>query len=404
MTGGYPRDGVATPRGLPNLGVCRRSHRLDRDDRQVRVAIVGAGVAGLTAALALQRDGHEAQVYEKATELRTGGFGFNIWANAAEPLRRLGVTVPGETYDRIIVHARGGPRIQMMLPTTGQSHMNGERGALMHAIDDQLAAGTVKFGTHVTTASDLLADGADLVVAADGVGSQLRPDLHRRQRISRPWSVWQAVIPEGADLIEPGGGVVVLGRTRFYGIWRHPKGELCWFVEAPSLPLDATADQVLATMREDEDPLVREVALLTPIDRLGQWLARDRRPTRGMIGDRIVAIGDAAHPMLPCIGQGACTSIEDGVALALALRGRSVRDALEYYRRRRFPVTLTRVATAHFACTIRRPSPVATAIVAAPVVRPFAHLAGRWMSMLNSASPWMLRELPVPANGGSADR
>jgi 2-polyprenyl-6-methoxyphenol hydroxylase-like FAD-dependent oxidoreductase len=350
----------------------------------------------LTAALALQRDGHEVRVHEQSDELRTGGFGLNIWANAAEPLRRLGVVVPGETYDRIIVHAGGRARLQMRLPTAGQSHMNGERGELIRAIHDQLSAGTVRFGARVSSASDLLCEGAELVVAADGVGSQLRPDLHRRQRISKPWAVWQAVIPEGADLIEPGGGVVVLSRTRFYGIWRHPRGELCWFVEAPSMPPEASSEQILETMLDDDDPLVRQVARLTPVDRLGQWLARDRRPTRGMVGDRVVAIGDAAHPMLPCIGQGACTSIEDGVALAICLRNRTVPDGLEYYRRRRLPVTLTRVATAHVACTLRRPSPVATAIVATPVVKPFAKTAGRWMSLLNSASPWMLRELAAP--------
>lgn len=359
----------------------------------MRVAIVGAGVAGLTAALALQRDGHDVRVLEQASELRTGGFGLNLWANATEPLHRLGVKVPGEPYQRMILRTRGQERARVALPTRGQPHMNGERGALMRAIHDELKPGSVRFGVKVAQAKDLFEAGADLVVAADGVGSQLRPDLSKRQKVSRPWSVWQAVIPSGADLVETGGGAIVMTPKRFYGIWRHPNGELCWFVEEPSLPLDATAEQVLAATLEEDDALVREVARLTPTDRLGQWLARDRRPTRAMVVDRVVAIGDAAHPMLPCIGQGACTSIEDGIALALALRHRTVSDGLDFYRRKRLPVTRVRVATAHFACALRRPSPVATAVVSNPVTAPFAHLAGVWLRLVNRAPGWMIREL-----------
>ncbi|HVV75707.1 MAG TPA: FAD-dependent monooxygenase [Mycobacteriales bacterium] len=351
----------------------------------MRVAVVGAGVAGLTAALALQRDGHDVQVHEQAGELRTGGFGFNLWTNATTPLHALGVEVPGEPFDRMSFRAGGREFLTIRMPTTGQPHMNVERGALLHTLYASLKPSTVRFASPAATTADLLAAGADLVVAADGVGSRLRPDATKQQRISKPWAVWQAVIPTGGELIEPGGGAVVLGARRFYGIWRHPDGELCWFVEEPSLSLDATAADVLAGAAEDEDPLVRRVAELTPADRLGQWLARDRRPTRQIIGDRVVAIGDAAHPMLPCIGQGACTSIEDSIALALALRNGSLEESLRRYRRSRLPVARVRVATAHLACVLRRPSPVATAIASTPVGIPFVRGAALWMRILNRA-------------------
>lgn len=356
----------------------------------MRIAVVGAGVAGLTAALALHRDGHEVRVYERAEELRAGGFGLNLWTNAGSLLTQLGVDVPGEPYDHIGFRAGGRQRATMPMPSPGIPHLNVERGALLRAIDACLPADLVHFGTPVAQARDLLDDGADLVVAADGVGSRLRPDADLAQRTSRPWAVWQAVIPRGGELIEPRGGAVVLTPRQFYGLWRHPDGELCWFVEDPSLPVDAAAHEVLSRAAANNDPLVREVAALTPAESLGQWLARDRRPTRRAIGDRVVAIGDAAHPMLPCIGQGACTSIEDGVALALALRNTSVADALVRYRRWRLPVTQVRVATAHVACTLRRPSPIATAIAATPVGVPFAHVAGAWMRRVNRADRRLL--------------
>lgn len=324
-------------------------------------------------------------VHEQASALRAGGFGLNLWTNAGSLLTQLGVDIPGEPYDHIDYRAGGRQRTTMPMRTSGVPHMNVERGALLRAIYVCLAPNSVRFDSTVDSASSLLDDGAELVVAADGVGSRLRPDAAVHQRLSQPWSVWQAVIPRGGDLIEPGGGAVALTPRRFYGLWRHPNGEMCWFVEEPSLPLDATAADVLAEAAADDDPLVREVAALTPVESLGQWQARDRRPTRRMIGDRIVAIGDAAHPMLPCIGQGACTSIEDGVAIAIALRDGSVQAALSDYRRRRLPVTRVRVATAHFACMLRKPSPVATAVAATPLGIPFARSAGAWMRIVNRA-------------------
>ncbi|HVW79789.1 MAG TPA: NAD(P)/FAD-dependent oxidoreductase [Mycobacteriales bacterium] len=354
---------------------------------------MGAGVAGLTAAVSLQRDGHDVQVYEQAAELRTGGFGFNLWTNAVSPLHAVGISVPGEPFDRISFRVGGRHRATMRMRAPGEPHMNVDRGALLHAIHDGLAPRTLRFNARVTDGAELLAEGADLVVAADGVGSVLRPDAAVRQRVSKPWAVWQAVIPEGGELIEEMGGAVALSKDRFYGLWRHPGGALCWFVEEPSLPLDATPAELLARVAEDADPLVRAIAALTPPDSLGQWLARDRRPTQRMIGDRLVAIGDAAHPMLPCIGQGACTSIEDALALTIALRSTSVSEALRRYRRRRLPITTTRVATAHLACALRRPSPASAAISATPLGVPFAYGAGAWMRILNRADQRLLRQL-----------
>lgn len=365
----------------------------------MRIAIVGAGVAGLTAAVALQRDGHDVIVHERATALRAAGFGLNLWSNATTLLDELGVAVPGEPYDHISFRAGGRHRVTMPVgPRRGRPHMNAERAALLHALADRLTAGTIRYAAPVAQVADLIEEGADLVVAADGVGSTLRPDHARRARQSSPWSVWQAVIDDGADLIEAGGGAVVVGRSRFVGIWRHPRGELCWFVEEPGLAEDTTAAELLELVASDPDPLVAEVARRTPADRFGEWLARDRWPSRTIVGERLAVIGDAAHPMLPCIGQGACTAVEDGAALTVALRAGSVADAVRRYRRDRLTTVRARVTTAHVACALRRPSPAATAIAATPVAVPFALGAGLWMRTMNRGNRRLSRHIAVPAH------
>jgi 2-polyprenyl-6-methoxyphenol hydroxylase-like FAD-dependent oxidoreductase len=310
-----------------------------------------------------------------------------LWSNAGSLIDALGVSVPGEPFDHIDFRSRGRTTTRMRADVRGVPHMNVERGALLRALAGRLSGDCVRFGVDVASVTDLLADGADVVVAADGVASRLRPDAGRRQRTSEPWAVWQAVVPAAGDLIDPGGGALVVDPRQFFGVFRHPNNELCWFMENPSLPLDAEPTQVLADLRDHVDPLVAKAAAATPPEAFTQWLARDRWPSRDIVGDRVVAVGDAAHPMLPCIGQGACTSIEDGVVLAVSLRGRSVAAGLQRYRRRRLTLVRTRVATAHFACVLRRPSPLASAVAATPLGTPFAHGSAAWMRVINRANP-----------------
>jgi 2-polyprenyl-6-methoxyphenol hydroxylase-like FAD-dependent oxidoreductase len=279
--------------------------------------------------------------------------------------------------------------------------VNAERGALLHAIHERLVPGTIQYGNAITGISNLADDGADLIVAADGIRSVVRPDVATNSRLGRPWTVWQAVLPDGADLLEPGTGVGTVGSTRFVGIFRHPGGELCWFLEEPGLDIGTPAAAVLARTATDEDRLVAEVARRTPPDRFVEWVARDRWPSRRAVAGNIVAIGDAAHPMLPCIGQGACTSIEDGVALAVALRQQPLDMALTRYRRLRLTKVRARVATAHLACAIRKPSPIATAVAATPLGVPFAHQSALSMRLLNRVDR---RLLDTPLTGTSAGR
>jgi FAD-dependent urate hydroxylase len=342
----------------------------------MRVAIVGAGVAGLTAAVTLQRDGHDVAVLEQAESLRASGFGLNLWSNATTLLDQLGVDVPGEPFAAMDFRSAGRVRTTVALPPPGSPHVNVDRGALLRTLAHHLEPNTIRYGETVSSVETLLSAGADLVVAADGAGSRLRPDADRKPLRRRPWVVWQAVVDTTDADLELGPGCVVVDGHRFVGAWRLPHGGFVWFVEQPGLPPGIDAVTFLDQLSRDADLIVAAMARATPVERFGRWEARDRWPTRGIIGDRLAIVGDAAHPMVPCIGQGACLAIEDAFVLTDALRGLPVDDALAEYRTRRLRRIRSRVAIARVACALRRPSPVAASVMATPASRGFVAVSG----------------------------
>jgi 2-polyprenyl-6-methoxyphenol hydroxylase-like FAD-dependent oxidoreductase len=81
-----------------------------------------------------------------------------------------------------------------------------------------------------------------------------------------------------------------------------------------------------------------------------------------LVGPKLVVVGDAAHPMLPCIGQGACQAIEDAATLTDCLQFDDVAAGLRRYSERRLGRVSSRVLTARAACTMRRPTPLARAL------------------------------------------
>jgi 2-polyprenyl-6-methoxyphenol hydroxylase-like FAD-dependent oxidoreductase len=339
----------------------------------VRVTVVGAGVAGLTAALALRADGHEIRVLEQATELRAGGFGLNIWSNATTLLAELGFEVPGAAFDSMQLRAGNRVRAEMRLPAKGAPHVDVDRAVLLRALADRLPAGTIEFGVRAGTVDELVAAGADLVVAADGSHSELRLDFPRRpeRAVGKGWRVWQAVVPEIPVDLPLRQAAVVVDNSRFVGVWRLPGNSLEWFYENPRADRALSPPELLEMLRRDDDDLVRGLAVATPDEAWTAWEANDRWPNWRFVADRLAVIGDAAHPMMPCIGQGACMAIEDAVVLARCIRGRPLAEGLALYQRRRRGRVLSRAVIARLSCAMRRPGPVTAPIIATPLCKAF---------------------------------
>lgn len=332
------------------------------------IAIAGAGPAGLAAALSLSRDGHRVRIYERFETARPIGSGLMLQPTGQAVLASLGlwdkIRVLGAPIDRLIGHdARNGRVVLEMryaaLPAMGRG-LGIHRAALFDVLHDAVVEARIPIETGSTATGvesgrivfDQRSEGPfDLIVDALGAGSPLRRHLQRAREAKHLefGAVWGTV--PWVDGFDRGAlmqryerssvmiGVLPIGR-------RVPDGpELAAFfwslrVREHAALLAAGFD----AWRERVHGLWPETA--PHLDALGGFdsltLARYAHQTQPMpVGDRLVAIGDAAHSTSPQLGQGANMALLDARALTLALREPDLAAALARYAQlRRWHVRL----------------------------------------------------------------
>lgn len=306
-----------------------------------KVAIIGAGIGGLATARALSSKGFDVHVYEQARQLGEVGAGVALGANSMRLLDRLGLQQPLLNY---------GPRwTQWRFSDSGgrvltEQEMRGRvlgmyRPDLIAMLSDGLPEGAVstgrrcvEFRQNADRAVVEFADGdsveADLVVAADGIHSVLqRHVVEPSDPVFSGSIAYRGVIP--ADRVPDYPSTVStmsMGEGKHFLIFTLRGGRLINFVgfvpsdeemrESWSVPGDpATLAQEFAGW----DPVVQ--AIISGVDTTFRWGLYDREPLAKWSNGRLTLLGDAAHPMLPHMGQGANQSIEDAVALATVLEG-----------------------------------------------------------------------------------
>jgi salicylate hydroxylase len=335
--------------------------------RKAHVAIIGGGIGGLTAAHALLRRGFEVSVFEAAPELKEIGAGVALGPNAMKALRFLDLeekvrAVAWEGRYQILRNWKTG----RIISKTPRDLMNryGATGCSVHRADllDVLGADLPKEILHLgarcvgvevkdTSAVARFRDGsefeADIVLGADGIHSAVReslfgPDAPRfTGKICYRCLVPVDAIPgglyegEGATWLGPHGTVVVykVRRGELVNVVAHYDDET-WREE--SWIRECDRQEVIDRYRGWHESLAR---LFSASDKHYKWGLHDRDPLKQWTKGRATLLGDAAHPMLPYLGQGACQAMEDGVVLAAALDSMpdDVESALKLYERVRLP-------------------------------------------------------------------
>jgi 2-polyprenyl-6-methoxyphenol hydroxylase-like FAD-dependent oxidoreductase len=344
----------------------------------MHIAIVGAGLAGLATAAAFSQAGHEVSVFEQADGLRAGGLAINLWSNATSLLPAFGIPasrIPGEPFTRMLLRASGREAAAMDLPARGLPHVNVERGDLLSALGATLPSGAITYGVRCTDTSSLASD-HDLVVVADGASSALRLSVTRPPRRRWTWTVWQACVTADLPGVPAGAGVSVIRPGLFAGIWRLPGGRFTWFAEQPERE-SGDGSQLLQELRHDADPVLRVLAQATSEGEWIEWHAQDLWPRRTLHHGNVVLAGDAAHAMLPTLGQGACQCLEDAAVLATAIAAEdTLEQALRRYEAVRVPRLRRIIALARAGAVSRRPSAASRAMPGATAARMMAMSGG----------------------------
>lgn len=315
--------------------------------------VIGGGIAGLTSAIALQRVGLRARILERATALTQAGTALSLWPNTRAALSELGLSSAlsdiGVEEPGGIIRDWTGREIVTLDQTRLSQHLGTptlvvHRGRLQQLLLG--AASDIPIAMH-TTVSHIASDGdggvvttssgetlhAPLVVACDGIRSVARPAMgNPRPRFTGRTS-WRAVLGGASHLVS--GACLTTGQGKQF-IASNVEGGLVYWAADVGLPEGANEAMVgrkeflLRQFSRWHDPIC-ELIRRTDEEDLVIADVFDSVPRR-LFRDRIVALGDAAHPMTPDLGQGACQAIEDAVVLAACLsEGRDVSQALARY-------------------------------------------------------------------------
>ena len=323
------------------------------------VVIAGAGIGGLTLAVALRRRGIRVSVFERASQLTAVGAGIGLPANGVKALQNLGlgdaVMRAGMVVERaLILDSRGrqlGSEVDLteVYQSMGASLVALHRGRLHAVLLDAVGSHAVTTGAQVASfeqdASSVhvaLMGGeridTELLVGADGLHSSVRAQLMGAQPPAYSgYTSWRGVTPANSVTL-PGRTSESWGRGERFGIVPIGFGEIYWFAVADAPPggKDADVRRELMTRFGSWHAPVTAIIEATPPDRVVRTDIYDREPIPRWHSGRVVLLGDAAHPMTPNLGQGAGQAIEDAVVLDACLAATSsLEDALLQYEERR---------------------------------------------------------------------
>jgi salicylate hydroxylase len=317
-----------------------------------RISIVGGGIGGLSAALALQHFGYRVRIFEQARELREVGAGVVITPNAMHALDFLGIgeriadeAGPAETIvtrhfaTGEVLKTRANDLRERYGAAYHQVHRVDLHTALVAAVarndPDCLHVGhgfetlTQDSEGVVATFSNGKTFASDVLIGCDGGASKTRACVFGDEVVNYTGQVaFRALLPmaDVPALIREHPFAMYVGLNRYFlhyplrhrtmmnviGVGRESR----WQEEGWRVP--AAIEEFAGHYGDLYPPALQLIRAITP-GHLFKWGLRDREPLKRYSKGRVTMLGDAAHPMTPFLGQGACMAIEDALVLGRAI-------------------------------------------------------------------------------------
>lgn len=310
----------------------------------VQIAIIGGGIGGLTAALALKQFGFHPEVFEQAPALLDVGAAIAIWPNAMRVLERLQLSEKilekaGE-MNAIEWRSRDGFLInRVSIPPAVALHRADLQSTLLHSLPDTSIHLDHAFVSYKQQANKVIATfatgdsvEADFLIGADGIHSDVRSQfINDGEPVYRGYTVWRGISPEIRGQIPPATAIEIHGRGKRFGMGPVGLGRLGWWAAA-----NTDSDDLPSLFVGWYRPVL-ELIEATPGKSILKTRALDREPIKTWGSGRMTLLGDAIHPTTPNLGQGGCLAMEDALVLARCFeKYGAVEEALRKYEGLRY--------------------------------------------------------------------
>lgn len=326
-----------------------------------KVIIIGGGIGGAATALSLCRVGIEPVVYERTKQLREVGAGIALWANATYILKKLDLLAAALEVGSLITNyqfnSQSGKELVNIALDNCELPVIGIHRAKLHQLlwcnvltDKFILGETFERFEHQDNRifayfSSGLTVEADALIGADGLHSRVRAAiLGSEPPIYRNFQTWRGLTNHVPRDYRPGYIQEFLGCGKAFGFMMLGQETMYWYAAAKSSikqsnTLVSPAKQ-LETMYQDWPRAIPELIAATEQMNILTTDLYDRPPKLPWSVQNITLLGDAAHPMLPTMGQGACTALEDAYVIAQCLQTQTDPSiAFGQYESMRFPRT-----------------------------------------------------------------
>ena len=329
----------------------------------LKAIVIGAGIGGLTAGIALRQAGYDVTIYERVKELRPAGAGISLWSNGIKVLNQLGLgdeiaKIGGEMNRMEYRSHRDEPLsevdLQPLFARVGQRPYPVARTDLQNMLLAEFGLDDVRMGMkcvaveqseeNATATFECGAQAtADLIVAADGIHSTVRKYILGRSLSLRyaGYVNWNGLGSADPSLCEADNWVLYVGEGKRASMMPVGDSRFYYFFGVPipigseTAPADRREELArhftgwpapVQTLIETLDPMASNRLEISDID-----------PPESLVKGRIALVGDAAHATTPTLGQGGCQAMEDALVLArfLMTTNISVADALSRYEQAR---------------------------------------------------------------------